>query len=135
MNRNGDTASIFFYSLCSEVYSWSVFGALFSHTAGGTGSAELQKVLRQQSSPKPQCPSTIFHSWDEVLRFLPSVRIGNNTSSTTILRTGAPHSCVLSPLLFTAKYSSNHIIKIADDKTVFGLINKNDESEYREEVQ
>ncbi|XP_049332750.1 uncharacterized protein LOC103041110 isoform X8 [Astyanax mexicanus] len=44
MNRNGDTASIFFYSLCSEVYSWSVFGALFSHTAGGTGSAELQKL-------------------------------------------------------------------------------------------
>uniref|UniRef100_A0A3B1JF03 Reverse transcriptase domain-containing protein n=1 Tax=Astyanax mexicanus TaxID=7994 RepID=A0A3B1JF03_ASTMX len=71
-----------------------------------------------------------------------SVRIGNNTSSTTILSTGAPQGCVLSPLLFTllthdctAKYSSNHIIKFADDTTVVGLISKNDESAYREEVQ
>uniref|UniRef100_A0A3B1K914 Reverse transcriptase domain-containing protein n=1 Tax=Astyanax mexicanus TaxID=7994 RepID=A0A3B1K914_ASTMX len=71
-----------------------------------------------------------------------SVRIGKNTSSTTILSTGAPQGCVLSPLLFTllthdctATYSSNHIIKFADDTTVVGLISKNDESAYREEVQ
>ncbi|KAI4892242.1 hypothetical protein NFI96_028208 [Prochilodus magdalenae] len=32
-------------------------------------------------------------------------------------------------------HSSNHIIKFADDTTVVGLINKNDESAYREEVQ
>uniref|UniRef100_A0A1A8GH13 Reverse transcriptase domain-containing protein n=1 Tax=Nothobranchius korthausae TaxID=1143690 RepID=A0A1A8GH13_9TELE len=71
-----------------------------------------------------------------------SVRIGNCTSGTTTLSTGAPQGCVLSPLLFTllthdcvATHSSNHIIKFADDTTVVGLISKNDESAYREEVQ
>ncbi|KAK3509537.1 hypothetical protein QTP70_001254, partial [Hemibagrus guttatus] len=71
-----------------------------------------------------------------------SVRIGNSTSSTTTLNTGAPQGCVLSPLLFTllthdcaAMRSWNHIVKFADDTTVVGLINKNDESAYREEVQ
>ncbi|KAK3506644.1 hypothetical protein QTP70_011569 [Hemibagrus guttatus] len=71
-----------------------------------------------------------------------SVRIGNSTSSTTTLNTGAPQGCVLSPLLFTllthdcaAMHSSNHIIKFADDTTVVGLISKNDESANREEVQ
>ncbi|KAL0204667.1 hypothetical protein M9458_002685, partial [Cirrhinus mrigala] len=50
--------------------------------------------------------------------------------------TGRPH-----PLLFTllthdctAKFSSNHIIKFADDTTVVGLISNNDEMHYREEV-
>ncbi|KAL0153661.1 hypothetical protein M9458_051026 [Cirrhinus mrigala] len=54
-----------------------------------------------------------------------SVRVGHNTSSTTTLSTGAPQGCVLSPLLFTllthnctAKFSSNHIIKFADDTVV-----------------
>ena len=48
---------------------------------------------------------------------------------------------MLSPLLFTllthdcvAVHSSNRSIKFADDATVVGLISKNDESEYREEV-
>ncbi len=70
-----------------------------------------------------------------------SVRVGHNTSSTTTLSTGAPQGCVLSPLLFTllthdctAKFSSNHIIKFADDTTVVGLISNNDETHYREEV-
>ncbi|KAI2655641.1 hypothetical protein H4Q32_024234 [Labeo rohita] len=70
-----------------------------------------------------------------------SVRVGRNTSSTTTLSTGAPQGCVLSPLLFTllthnctAKFSSNHIIKFADDTTVVGLISNNDETHYREEV-
>ncbi|KAI2645940.1 hypothetical protein H4Q32_025291 [Labeo rohita] len=68
-----------------------------------------------------------------------SVRVGRNTSSTTTLSTGAPQGCVLSPLLFTllthdctAKFSSNHIIKFADDTTVAGLISNNDETPYRE---
>ncbi len=70
-----------------------------------------------------------------------SVRVGHNTSSTTTLSTGAPQGCVLSPLLVTllthdctAKFSSNHIIKFADDTTVVGLISNNDETHYREEV-
>ncbi len=70
-----------------------------------------------------------------------SVRVARNTSSTTTLSTGAPQGCVLSPLLFTllthdctAKSSSNHIIKFADDTTVVGLIRNNDEMHYREEV-
>ncbi len=52
-----------------------------------------------------------------------------------------PQGCVLSPLLFTllthdctAKFSSNHIIKFADDTTVVGLISNNDETHYREEM-
>ncbi|KAK3560673.1 hypothetical protein QTP86_014520, partial [Hemibagrus guttatus] len=69
-----------------------------------------------------------------------SVRIGNSLSSTTTLSTGAPQGCVLSPLLFTLLthrllHSSNHIIKFANDTTVAGLISKNDESAYREQVQ
>ncbi len=70
-----------------------------------------------------------------------SVRASHNTSSTTTLSTGAPQGCVLSPLLFTllthdctAKFSSNHIIKFADDTTAVGLISNNDETQYREEV-
>ncbi len=69
-----------------------------------------------------------------------SVPVGRNTSSTTTLSTGAPQGCVLSQLLFTllthdctAKSSSNHIIKFADDTTVVGLIRNNDET-HREEV-
>ncbi len=69
------------------------------------------------------------------------VRVGHNISSTTTLSTGAPQGCVLSPLLFTllthdctAKFSSNHIIKFADDTSVVGLISNNDEMHYREEV-
>ncbi|KAK3557694.1 hypothetical protein QTP70_034108, partial [Hemibagrus guttatus] len=71
-----------------------------------------------------------------------SVRIGNSTSGAPTLNTGAPQGCMLSPLLFTllthdyaAMHSSNHIIKFADDTAVVGLISKNDESAYREEVQ
>ncbi|KAI2646751.1 Protein adenylyltransferase SelO [Labeo rohita] len=49
--------------------------------------------------------------------------------------------CRLCPLLFTllthdctAKFSSNNIVKFADDTTVVGLISNNDETPYREEV-
>ncbi|KAK0133936.1 Tripartite motif-containing protein 16 [Merluccius polli] len=70
-----------------------------------------------------------------------AVRIGNRTSKTTTLNTGAPQGCVLSPLLFTllthdcaATHTSNHLIKFADDTTVVGLISRGDETPYREEV-
>ena len=69
------------------------------------------------------------------------VRIGNNTSDTLILNTGAPQRCVLSPLLYSlfthdcmARHDSN-TIKFADGKTVVGLITDNDDTAYREEVR
>ncbi len=69
------------------------------------------------------------------------VRMGNNTSSTLTLNTGAPQGCVLSPLLYslythdcTATHSFNVIVKFADDTMVIGLITDNDETAYREEV-
>ncbi|MCI4374997.1 hypothetical protein PGIGA_G00103990 [Pangasianodon gigas] len=62
-------------------------------------------------------------------------------SSTTSLNTSSPQSCVLSPLLFTllthdcaAKYSSNRIIKFADDTIAVCLIRNTDESAYRIET-
>ena len=70
------------------------------------------------------------------------VKVGNNTSTSLILNTGAPQGCVPSPLLhslFThdcvAKHASNSIIKFVDDRTVVGLITNNDETACREEVR
>ena len=70
------------------------------------------------------------------------VRVGNNTSATLILNTGAPQGCVLSPRLYSlfshdcvAKHDSNAIIKFAEITTVVGLIPNNDEAAYRKEVR
>ena len=71
-----------------------------------------------------------------------AVRVGNNTSSSITLSTGAPQGCVLSPLLFTllthdctTTYSTNHMVKFADDTTpLVGLVTKDDETHYRNEV-
>ena len=70
------------------------------------------------------------------------VRVGNNTSATLILNTGAPQWCVLSHLLYSlfthdcrARHNSNTIIKFADDTTVVGQIADNGETAYREEVR
>ena len=64
------------------------------------------------------------------------VKVGNNTSATLILNTGAPQGCVLSPLLYSLfNHNSNTIIKFADDITVVGLITGHDETEYRDLVR
>ena len=67
------------------------------------------------------------------------VRVGNNTSATLILNTGATQGCVLSPLLYsmfthdcTARHNSNTIIKFTDSTTVVGLITNNNMTAYRE---
>ncbi|KAL3065255.1 hypothetical protein OYC64_015434 [Pagothenia borchgrevinki] len=83
---------------------------------------------------------------DWILNFLTgrpqAVWMGNITSSTLILNTGAPQGCVLSPLLYSlfthdcvAIHSSNTIVKFADDTTVIGQITDGDETAYREEVE
>jgi hypothetical protein len=77
---------------------------------------------------------------DFLMGSLQMVSVGNNTSATWILNTGACHGCVLSPLLYSlfthgcvAKHDSSTIIKFADDAT--SLITDNDETAYREEVR
>ena len=69
------------------------------------------------------------------------VRMGNLTSDSMTLNTGAPQGCVLSPLLYSlythdceTTHGCNVIIKYADDTTLMGLINDADETAYREEV-
>jgi gmma-aminobutyric acid receptor subunit gamma/cGMP-dependent protein kinase 2 len=68
--------------------------------------------------------------------------LGNNTSTSLFLKTGAPQGCVLSPIMYSpfthdcvATHACNSIIKFADDTTVVGLITNNDETAYREEVR
>ncbi len=70
------------------------------------------------------------------------VRLGKYTSNTRTISTGAPHGCVLSPLLFslytndcTSKDPSVKLLKFADDTTLIGLIQDGDESAYRQEVK
>ncbi|KAK0131470.1 putative RNA-directed DNA polymerase from transposon X-element [Merluccius polli] len=69
------------------------------------------------------------------------VRVGRHTSNPLTLNTGSLQSCILSPLLYSlythscvARFSSNSIIKFADDIVVVGLIPDNDEKAYLEEV-
>ncbi|KAK1796897.1 hypothetical protein P4O66_000977 [Electrophorus voltai] len=71
-----------------------------------------------------------------------SVQVGNCSSTTLTLSTGAPQGCVLSPLLYslytydcTATSSSNIIVKFADDTVVVGLFSDNDERAYLEEIK
>lgn len=70
------------------------------------------------------------------------VRVGSHISSSLSLNTGSPHGCVLSPLLYTLYthdctpiYSSNTIIKLADDTTVVELISGGNESSYWKEME
>ncbi|KAK3519303.1 hypothetical protein QTP70_023539 [Hemibagrus guttatus] len=124
-------------SICPS-HTWNMLFIDFSSAFNTIIPQHLTKKLSLLGSNISLC------NW--ILDFLTgrpqSVWIGNSTSSATTLNTGAPQGCMLSPLLFTllthdcaAMHSSNHIIKFADDTTMVGLISKNEESAYREEVQ
>ena len=70
------------------------------------------------------------------------VKVGNNTSTMLILKTGAPQGRVLSLILYSlfthycvATHVSNSIIKFSNHATVVGLITNDDETAYKEEVR
>jgi hypothetical protein len=60
------------------------------------------------------------------------VRLGNITSSTRTISTGAPFSLYTNDC--TSGDPSVKLLKFADDTTVIGLIRDGDESAYRREV-
>ena len=69
------------------------------------------------------------------------VRIGDIVSSSIILNTGAPQGCPLSPKLYSiftfdcqSKSHDSLVIKFADDTTVTGFINDNNEEEFRNQI-
>lgn len=69
------------------------------------------------------------------------VKTNLEKSSTITINTGAPQGCVLSAFLFivytnamSLNSKSCKIIKYADDTIVVGLIDKNDETEYRSTI-
>ncbi len=70
------------------------------------------------------------------------VKMGQFTSNSITLNVGAPQGCVLSPLLYSlythdcvSSHSSSSIVKFADDSVVLGLISRNDETTYLDEVE
>lgn len=91
----------------------------------------IQKSVTWDSKPLSATGCWIFSQ---------NMRFGSNISTTSTLRTGVPQGCVFSPLLFTllthdcvSTFSSNHIIKFAENTTVVGFITY-DEASYRKEV-
>ncbi|GFS07598.1 reverse transcriptase [Elysia marginata] len=71
------------------------------------------------------------------------VECSHSKSDVVITNIGAPQGCVLSPVLFTS-YTNDcrssredvvPLLKFADDTTLQGLINVNDEAAYRSEIE
>ncbi|KAI5608469.1 gastrula zinc finger protein XlCGF28.1-like [Silurus asotus] len=102
----------------------------------------LPTVLITKLSELGICTSPCRYILDFLTNRPQSVKLGNQVSSTLILNTGIPQGCVLSPLLYSLfthdcapLYNFNIFIKYADDTTVVGQIDNNNESAYREEIR
>ncbi len=98
----------------------------------------LQNKLTQLSIPTSICQwiTSVLTDRQQL------VRLGQISSSTCTISTGAPQGCVLSPLLFslymndcTSKDPSVKLLKCADNTTLIGLIQDGDESAYRQQVK
>jgi hypothetical protein len=105
-------------------------------------SSVFNTIVPTKLITKPRTLGLNISLYNWILDFLKGqsqvVSVGNNTSATVILNTGAPQRCVLRPLLYSlftydcvAKHDSNTIIKFAKDTTVAGLTSDNDETAYR----
>ncbi len=98
----------------------------------------LQNKLTQLSIPTSICQGITCFLTDRQQ----VMRLGQISSSTCTISTGAPQGCVLSPLLFslctndcTSKDPSVKLLKFADNTTLIGLIQYDDESAYRQQVK
>ena len=91
-------------------------------------SSSFNTIVHSKIIPKLRTLGLNIFLCNWILDFLTGrpqvVRVGNNTSATLILNTGAPQGCVLSPLLHslfthdcTARHNSNTIITFADDNS------------------
>ena len=93
----------------------------YLHTISAFNIIEPSKLINKLRTPGL---NTSLCNWIlDILTDHPQVvRVGNNTSATLILNTGAPRGFMLSPLLYslfthdcTARQDSNTIIRFADD--------------------
>ncbi len=82
--------------------------------------------------------STTLCNWILDFTYRPqAVQIGDHTSSTLVLNTGAPQGCVLRLFLFTLcthdcnpSNGENSVVKFADDLNIIGRISNNNETSY-----
>lgn len=90
--------------------------------------------------------SCSYKIYSFVLDFLSNriqqVKVKNIFSKPITINTGSPQGCVLSAFLFTlythdlsAKYDNCRVVKYADDTVIIGLINGNDISNYKLQIE